>query len=108
MLTQTQWVWLQCHILLDDGGQLCAACGTLGAGAYCATCGTRLVAEDRHCGQCQLPSTGAYCPHCGAELQSLTAEQIELGAYDWVAWAKGLAPFLGGLTPQEQALLERG
>jgi hypothetical protein len=28
--------------------------------------------------------------------------------FDWMAWAKGLEPFLGGLTPQEEALLARG
>jgi hypothetical protein len=36
------------------------------------------------------------------------AAAIDEGTYDWDAWATSLTPFLGGLTPQEQALLARG
>lgn len=108
LLTDTQWIWLQCQILLDDGGQLCPACELLGVGTYCTACGSRFVPEERPCDHCSLPATGAYCQHCGHEVQSLVAAQIEAGTFDWDAWAKDLTPFLGGLSAQEEALLARG
>jgi len=107
-LTETQWIWLQCQTLLDDGGLLCPACESLGHGPYCTVCGARMQPEERLCDYCHLPSIGAYCQHCGAILQSAVAAAIEEDRFDWEAWAKSLAPFLGGLTEQEQLLMARG
>lgn len=107
-MTETQWLWLQCQMLLDDGVHSCAACEALGTGTYCAACGVRIQPEGRTCVECHLPGTGAYCQHCGAPLESAVAEAITTGTFDWDAWAKSLAPFLGGLTPREQRLLQQG
>ena len=107
-LTEEQWLWFQCQLLLDDGVQSCGTCEALGLGAYCSACGARLTPEPRTCEQCHLPGTGAYCSHCGTALASPVAEAIEEGRFDWDAWARSLQPFLGGLTPQETALLEQG
>jgi len=101
-------MWLQCQALLDEGGQLCAACDSLGHGPYCTACGVRMQPEERLCDHCHLPSTGAYCQHCGALLQSEVAAAIDEDRFDWDAWAKSLEPFLGGLTEQEQLLMARG
>jgi hypothetical protein len=108
MLTDTQCLWLQCQMLLDEGIEVCPTCASYGRGPYCEGCGTRLRPEPRLCDTCSLPGTGAYCQHCGTALLSAVAEAIDAGTYDWDAWARSLEPFLGGLTPQEQALLARG
>lgn len=105
--TESQWIWLQCQLLLDENIQACPECDVLGLGPYCTGCGTRLAAELRQCDQCQVPSTGAYCASCGAVLRGEIEEAIEAGTFDWDAWAKSLQPFLGGLTAQEQLLLQR-
>jgi predicted amidophosphoribosyltransferase len=107
-VTETQWLWLQSQLLLDEGIMACATCEALSQGPYCGQCGTRLVPEPRICEQCHMPGMGAFCQHCGTELISAVAEAIDAGTYDWDAWARSLEPFLGGLTPQEQALLQRG
>jgi hypothetical protein len=107
-LTYSQWFWLQCQLWLDDGVQACPDCQALTVGAFCPACGTRVQPEPRTCDQCHLPGVGAYCIHCGAVLHSAVEEAIDAGTYDWDAWVRSLEPFLGGLTPQEQALLARG
>lgn len=107
-LTDDQWLWLQCQLLLDDGVEACPGCDALSVGTYCTACGTRLTPEPRTCDACHLPGTGAYCAHCGAVLVSAVAEAIDEGTFDWDAWAKSLTPFLGGLTPTEQQLMLRG
>jgi len=109
-LTDSQWFWLQCQCLLDDGVLVCPACAALGTGTYCQSCGRRLAPVTRPCDQCHVEGSGAYCAHCGAALQSAVTEAIDAGTFDWDAWARSLRPFLGGLTPQEQRLLaqERG
>jgi hypothetical protein len=106
-LTETQWIWLQCQLLLDDGFQACPSCAALGVGAYCSACGTRLLPEGATCEHCHMTGTGAYCQYCGAVLHSPVALAIEEGLFDWSAWATSLTPFLGGLTSQEKQLLEQ-
>jgi hypothetical protein len=107
LLTESQWTWLQCQCLLDDGVHACANCQALSVGAFCSTCGTRLEPEPRVCDQCHWtgPETGTYCSHCGTVLRSTVEEAIDMDTFDWQAWARSLQPFLGGLTPQEQQLL---
>jgi len=107
-LTYSQWLWLLCQCWVDDGIQVCPQCEALSGGTFCSACGHRLQPEDRRCDECQMPGGGAYCVHCGAALRSATEEAIEAGTFDWDAWHKSLTPFLGGLTPQERALLTRG
>jgi hypothetical protein len=107
-LTETQWLWLQCQYLLDDGAQLCPACEALGYGVHCQACGVRVQPESHECDHCHLAGTGAYCQHCGAVLHSPIAEAIEMGTFDWETWERSLQPFLGDMTPQEQALLAQG
>jgi predicted amidophosphoribosyltransferase len=108
-LTETQWIWLSCHLLLDDGVNACPSCDALGHGPYCEACGVRLTPEVRTCQECEREvGAGAYCPQCGATVTTAIAESIAAGDFDWEAWAKSLEPFLGGLTPQEAALLARG
>jgi hypothetical protein len=106
-LTEMQWLWLECQLLLDAGFDACPACDALSLGDYCVACGTRMRAAPRLCEQCHLPGTGAYCSHCGTPMLSETAEAIDEDRFDWDAWAQSLRPFLGGLTPQEEALLAR-
>jgi hypothetical protein len=38
-------------------------------------------------------------------LGNSTVEQLEAGTFDWDKWQRDLQPFLGGLTPQEEAQL---
>jgi len=64
--------------------------------------------EGRVCSECLRTGVGAFCQHCGTPLGSAIGDTIEAGTFDWQAWAKDLAPFLGGLSAQEQALLLRG
>jgi len=108
MLTETQLLWLQCHLLLDQGVEPCPHCNEVSLGPYCQACGERLQPEPRVCDDCHLAGRGTYCSHCGAALRNEVAESIAAGAFDWDAWATRLQPFLGGLTPQEQTLLARG
>jgi hypothetical protein len=103
--TESQWMWLQCQLVLDEHLLACMECDTLGTGPYCAQCGVRLSPEPRRCEACQTLGDGAYCVQCGAMLRSATEDAIDAGTYDWDAWVQSLQPFLGGLTPQEQALL---
>lgn len=107
-MTERQWLWLQCQMLLDDGMHACPHCTALGLGPYCTACGTRYTPEPRTCDDCHQPGAGAYCQHCGAALRSEVEDAIEAGTFDWDAWARSLKPFMGGLTPIEQALLARG
>ena len=107
-VTERQWLWLQCQMLLDDGMQACAHCQALGMGPYCSACGTRLTPEPRTCDECQMTTLGAYCQYCGTEVRSSVEDAIDAGTFDWAAWTKGLTPFLGGLTPQEEMLMARG
>jgi hypothetical protein len=107
-LTPTQWVWLQCQLLLDEGIHICPACEALGRGLYCTACGVRQQPVPRTCEQCQVPGTGAYCAQCGAMVRSPVEEAIDAETFDWDAWARSLRPFLHGLTPQEQQVLRRG
>lgn len=107
-LTESQWIWLQCQFVLDEHLQACAQCDALGFGPYCTSCGTHLVPETRPCPQCHLPGTAAYCAQCGTALGSPVEDAMDAGTFDWQAWERSLQPFLGGLTPQEQALLVRG
>jgi hypothetical protein len=102
----TQLMWLSCHYLLDDGMQACPHCEALTQGLYCTACGTRLQPEPRTCGQCHATGAGAFCAYCGTALSSATEEAIAEERFDWQAWARQLTPFLGGITPQEQALLD--
>jgi hypothetical protein len=55
-----------------------------------------------------MVGVGTYCIQCGAQLRNPVAEAIDTDTFDWEAWAQSLKPFLGGLTPQEQALLAQG
>jgi hypothetical protein len=98
---------MQCQLALDQHLQVCAACDTLGPGPYCSACGVPLAPEMRLCDHCRMAGHGAYCTQCGAVLRSHAEEAIEAGTFDWEAWAQSLQPFLGGLTPQEQALLQQ-
>jgi hypothetical protein len=107
-LTETQWLWLQCQALLDEGVQACDGCDALGAGTYCTACGKRLQPEGRLCPACHVEGVGAFCQSCGSPLDSMLGEAIETGRFDWDDWARRLAPFLGGLTPREQQLLMQG
>ncbi|PWT77615.1 MAG: hypothetical protein C5B60_02375 [Chloroflexi bacterium] len=107
-LTTTQWIWLQCQCLLDDGVQICPGCSSLEYGAYCTACGTALQAASPMCDDCHRAGPGPYCQGCGRLLMSPVAAAIAEGTYDWAAWAESLQPFLGGLTPQEQRLLQEG
>ena len=107
-LTASQWYWLSCQMLLDDGFSVCSECDALGQGTFCTVCGTRLQPAPRLCEQCHLPGEGAHCGHCGAVLRSAVEEALAAGTLDWDAWADSLQPFLGGLTPQEQALIAQG
>jgi len=54
-----------------------------------------------------MEGQGAYCAHCGTALGSAVEEAIAEDRFDWDAWAASLTPFLGGITPQEEALLAR-
>jgi hypothetical protein len=105
-LTPSQWLWVQCHLLLDEGVEACPQCDALTASPFCAACGAALHPEVRRCEQCQSPGVGAFCGSCGAPQSSRTEEAVDAGTFDWDAWAKSLAPFLGGITAQERALLE--
>lgn len=105
-MTEEQWIWLQCQLLLDDGLDACAVCDALGHGTYCHACGARLVPEGRLCEQCHTYGQGNYCALCGTALVSPVAEAIAEDRFDWTAWAQSLQPFLGGLTPREQELLQ--
>ena len=107
-LTESQWYWLSCQMLLDDGFHVCPGCDALGQGIFCTACGTRLSPEPRLCEQCHLAGEGAYCGRCGAVLRSAVEEALDAGTFDWDAWARSLQPFLGGLTPQEQTLIAQG
>jgi hypothetical protein len=104
-LTEEQWIWFQCQMLLDDGITACAQCEALGQGPYCHACGGRMVPELQTCAQCQMAGTGAYCRHCGTPLESAVGAAIDRGTFDWDAWARSLTPFLGGLTAREATLL---
>ena len=104
-LTEDQWVWLQCQLLLDDGFAACPGCEVLGLGPYCHACGTRIAPELQTCAQCQMPGTGAYCRACGHALESAVGVAIETQTFDWDAWLRSLQPFLGGLTAREASLL---
>jgi hypothetical protein len=106
--TETEWRWLQCHCWLDAGIRACPECGDLGVGGYCGACGADMTSERQRCDACQTPGAGAYCRACGHALRSPVADRIELGTFDWHAWAQSLTPFLGGFTPRELTLLERG
>ena len=92
---------------MDDAAALCPQCDALGAGSYCGACGASMQDKGRTCNSCGMAGTGAFCQHCGQELVSQIAEAIEADSYDWNAWYESLTPFLGGLTPQEEALMAR-
>jgi hypothetical protein len=98
-------MWCQCQLVLDEHLEACAHCDTLGLGPYCTGCGERLLPEARTCERCQAPGPGPYCAQCGAALGTPVDEAMGTGTFDWAAWAKSLAPFLGGLTAQEQRVL---
>jgi hypothetical protein len=104
-LTESQWIWVQCHLFLDDGVLACPGCDALGIGAYCHACGGRLVPAAVACPQCHLPGGGTYCTACGALLRNPITEALAAQTFDWDAWRQSLQPFLGGLSPQEEALL---
>lgn len=104
-LTETQWRWLGCQYFLDDGGLACPHCDALTAGPYCRACGGRVTPELSTCEQCAMEGSGAYCQYCGTALRTTVADAIASQTFDWEAWLHSLTPFLGGLTPQEQALL---
>jgi len=109
MLTQSQWLWLQCQYFLDEGLLLCEQCAQAGHGPYCQSCGARLVPEGVVCQECHLVGTGSYCQSCGTALQESIGEAIVQGTFDWEEWAQFLQPFLDhGLTPREQSLLSHG
>ena len=107
-VTPSQWVWIQGQLLLDEGIQACPDCDALSAGEFCPACGKRVREAARVCEECHSAGHGAYCVYCGAPLGSALADAIAAETFDWVAWAQSLQPFLGGLTPQEEALLARG
>lgn len=106
-LTPTQWAWLQCQLLLDDGARICPACAALSAGSYCGDCGAALQEGVHPCENCAMTGTGAFCQYCGHPRQTPVAQAIEADTYDWDAWAQGLTPFLRGITPEEEARLAR-
>lgn len=54
---------------------------------------------------CQAVGATAYCGNCGAVLITPTERQMEQGTFDWSAWEQSLAPFLGGLSREEEAQL---
>jgi hypothetical protein len=93
---------------MDDGLSLCADCGDLGFGVYCGGCGALLHPQLQACDHCQTRGSGAFCHACGQALRSTFGDRIDAGTFDWQAWRESLAPFLGGLTPRELALLEQG
>jgi hypothetical protein len=101
-------MWYQCQLALDDHLQACPHCDSLELGPYCTRCGVRLVPEAYVCDVCHTSGLGAYCAQCGGVLVSAVAEAIADDRFDWDAWARSLEPFLGGITPQEQALLAQG
>ena len=106
-LTESQYLWLQCQMLLDEGMHACPSCDALSQGDFCPACGTRTQPEPATCGRCQMTGSGAFCQHCGAELEHALTTAITEGTFDWDAWVKSLTPFLGGLTPQEEQLMAR-
>jgi hypothetical protein len=106
-LTDSQWTWIHCQILLDEGAQACAACDALGIGRYCHACGRSLRAESLECPVCQQMGNGKFCTHCGEALRSSVAEAIQDGTFDWDGWLRDMQPFLGGLTMREQQVMLR-
>lgn len=99
---------IQAHILLDHGIDTCPSCDDVGSGRYCRQCGATRERETTYeCSECKARGIGPYCMHCGAVLHSSVASDIQAGTFDWDAWEKSLAPFMGGLSPREQAVAER-
>ena len=105
-LTPSQWLWVQCQMLLDDGVQACAQCDALSISAFCPACGARLRPEMQPCDTCGSLGDSAFCGECGSARRSQVEEAVQAGSFDWDAWAQSLAPFLGPMTAQERALLE--
>lgn len=93
-LTPSQWLWLQCHLLLDDGLQACPHCDAVSQGSFCRSCGKPLGDGPVTCPHCRQPGMGNYCTGCGAVLHSEVEEAILAGTYDWHAWMRSLEPFL--------------
>jgi hypothetical protein len=102
-------MWLQGHLLLDDGAELCPACDAVGAGTYCQQCGAAKTEETgvHTCPQCRLRGPGPYCVHCGAVLVDPIEDELAHGTFDWQQWLHDLQPFLGGMTAKERDLLAR-
>lgn len=107
-LTPQQWLWLQSQMLLDAGLVACPTCDEPGEGVFCTNCGARLKTEPLRCSHCQRVGSGRYCAQCGGALGQSLADTIKAGTFDWQAWETSLTPFLGSLTPREQALMARG
>lgn len=61
--------------------------------------------EVRTCPRCQSRGDTPYCGYCGEAFVSSAVQELEAGTFDWAQWEKGLQPFLGGLTPQEELQL---
>jgi hypothetical protein len=106
-LTESQRIWLQCQLLLDDGADACRQCGAVDLGTYCRQCGACREEAQHACSQCRLQGPGPYCVHCGAVLVDSVEEALKRGAFDWEQWHKDLAPFLGGLTTKERDVLAK-
>jgi hypothetical protein len=114
-LTESQYVWCQMQLLIDDGLSVCPSCETLQAPTpYCGTCGARWQAEVARytCTACRRDGlAGPYCPWCGAllytpESQALM-EALDEERFDWEAWERGLTTFMQPLSAKEQALIEQ-
>jgi hypothetical protein len=101
----SQRVWLQGHLLLDEGVEPCPACDAVESGAYCRQCGTAkgsLAETLTACPQCHLQGVGPYCTMCGTVLRDAMQEQLDRGTFDWDAWRAQLAPALARLTEKAQ------
>jgi hypothetical protein len=106
-LTESQQMWLQCQLLLDDGAEVCPQCDAVDLGTYCRQCGACKEEQAvRHvCPQCHVIGPGSYCVHCGTALVDPVEESLQDGTFNWNDWLEELTPFLGGLTAKERAVL---
>jgi hypothetical protein len=106
-LTESQQIWIQCQLLLDDGAEVCPQCDAIDVGAYCRQCGAYKEVQTvrQACPQCHVLGPGPYCVHCGTVLVDPVEESLQDGTFNWEEWHKSLTPFLGGLTVKERAIL---
>jgi hypothetical protein len=101
----SQRVWLQGHLLLDEGVEPCPSCDAVEPGAYCRHCGTAKAPRAEAltaCPQCHMLGLGPHCIYCGTVVRDAMQEQLDRGEFDWGAWRAQLAPALARLTEQAQ------